>query len=150
MQPTLKPEAFCFLTLPVVTSSLPILPPSIAVKMLFQEEEGWTVVATLDSLQQALEEASQAETKDEGSIDFEQLKKQVADGNGNRWKMLTLNVHSSLLAVGFIAAISARFKDRGMCDSSFYFFLFVLVSLFEKKEKKTKGVEKSSLEHGMN
>lgn len=40
------------------------------------------------------------------------LKKQILD-ESNRWKMVTLEVHSSLLAVGFIAAISARFRDRG-------------------------------------
>lgn len=36
----------------------------------------------------------------------------VADGV-YRWRMVTLNVHSSLLAVGFIAAISAKFRDNG-------------------------------------
>ena len=42
------------------------------------------------------------------------LEEQVRDTT-NRWRMISLNVHSRLIAVGFIAAVSARLRDRGMC-----------------------------------
>ncbi|KAL1305218.1 hypothetical protein AAFC00_002136 [Neodothiora populina] len=113
MRPTLHPSTFIFchiLSSPSSTSRpqaphLPSLPTNLEIQCLFREAEGWTLIATEASLQRSLE----AET--EGSL--EAIREQVDDAS-NRWCMITLNVHSSLLAVGFIAAVAQRLKMSGI------------------------------------
>jgi hypothetical protein len=82
----LSTEIFVFITLP--GSKLP--PSSLDIQMSFQEAEGTTIITTLES----------------------------ANSNGIDYtfpcKMITLNVHSSLEAVGFMAAISARLAEKGI------------------------------------
>ena len=86
MRPRLHDGTFVFATLP----SAHAIPPDINVVMSFQEAEGLTLI-----LEQS--EASRAG---------------VAAIFPSR--MITLEVHSSLGAVGFIAAISARLAAAGM------------------------------------
>lgn len=83
---TLSPETFAFVTLP----GLQLPPPSLQIQMSFREAEGTTIITTQES----------------------------ADENGIGYtfpcKMITLNVHSSLEAVGFMAAISAKLAEKGI------------------------------------
>ena len=86
IKPTLNPETFVFLTLG--PANLP--PPSLRVQMLFQEAEGITVITTQAS----------ASTHNLDHV--------------FPCRMITLNVHSSLEAVGFIAVVAARLKEKQM------------------------------------
>ncbi|PMD22816.1 hypothetical protein NA56DRAFT_75678 [Hyaloscypha hepaticicola] len=83
---TLSPEIFVFITLP----GLKLPPPSLEIQMSFREAEGTTIITTQES----------------------------ANTNGIDYtfpcKMITLNVHSSLEAVGFMAAISAKLAEKGI------------------------------------
>lgn len=83
---TLHPETFVFITLP--PRHLPA--PTLDIQMSFREAEGLTVITTRTS----------------------------AVGHGLDYtfpcKMITLNVHSSLEAVGFIAVIAQRLKEIGI------------------------------------
>ena len=58
--------------------------------MLFREQEGWTVLVP------------------------EEVAKEIQLQSTFPCRMVTLNVHSSLEAVGFIAAISARLTKLGL------------------------------------
>ena len=83
---TLSTEIFVFITLP----GLKLPPPSLEIQMYFREAEGTTIITTQES----------------------------ANTNGIEYtfpcKMITLNVHSSLEAVGFMATISAELADQGI------------------------------------
>ena len=83
---TLDPETFVFLTLPAPQTP----PPSLHIQMWCREAEGLTVITTQSAA--------------------------VAHGLTYTFpcRMITLNVHSSLEAVGFIAAVSARLAQRGI------------------------------------
>lgn len=83
---TLSTKTFVFITLP----GLKLPPSSLEIQMSFREAEGTTIITTQDS----------------------------ANTNGIEYtfpcKMITLNVHSSLEAVGFMAAISAKLTEKGI------------------------------------
>ena len=82
LEAVLDPELYCFITLPPKTPP----PVELAIQMMFQEREGLTVIATKKS---AIEH--------ELSYTFP-------------CRMITLDVHSSLEAVGFIAVIATELK----------------------------------------
>ena len=84
MSPRLQPGIYVFTTL-----AGPV-PGSLEPLLLFREREGTTLV---------LSEKAAAETGLEASF---------------RCRMITLDVHSSLEAVGFLAAITARLADAGI------------------------------------
>ncbi|KAE9377291.1 hypothetical protein N431DRAFT_463067 [Stipitochalara longipes BDJ] len=83
---TLSPETFVFITLP----GLQLPPPSFQIQMSFREAEGTTIITTQES----------------------------ANTYGIEYtfpcKMITLNVHSSLEAVGFMAVISEKLAGKGI------------------------------------
>jgi hypothetical protein len=83
---TLSSETFVFVTLP--GSKLPT--PSLQIQMSFREAEGTTIITTQES----------------------------ANTYGIEYtfpcKMITLNVHSSLEAVGFMAVIAAKLAGKGI------------------------------------
>ena len=83
MQPKLVSGKFVFCT---VTE----IPPQIKPKLIFQEEEGVTLI----------------------------LAKEVADKNkfsyDKIWSLITLNVNSDLTAVGFLAAITPTLAKAGI------------------------------------
>jgi uncharacterized protein len=83
MNPVLATETFVWVTFPSVTNEVlaSLLPVA---DMLFREQEGWTAILPRAAA-------------DERHLDYVFPSKKI-----------TLNVHSSLEAVGFIAAISAR------------------------------------------
>lgn len=86
----LHPDTFVFIAMPDEVTSISALPPSLGIRMAFQEAEGLTVVTTRAS----------------------------ADSHGLRYsfpsRMITLNVHSSLEAVGFIAKVASKLAERGI------------------------------------
>ncbi|MER8438639.1 ACT domain-containing protein [Mesorhizobium sp. M1312] len=86
MTPQLRPGIHVFATLP---PDAPV-PPRLEPVMLFREREGTTVIA--------LEEEAKA-------AGLETI---------FRCRMVTLNVHSSLEAVGFLAAVTTRLAAAGM------------------------------------
>jgi hypothetical protein len=101
LEAVLDPEIYVYVTLPPRT-----MPPAdMAIQMLFQEREGLTVIATKSS---ALEHGL--------SYTFP-------------CRMITLDVHSSLEAVGFIAVIATELKrlNIGVNPVSAYHhdFLFI-------------------------
>lgn len=86
MHPELIPGKYVFCTISKgKLSSLKIKP-----KLIFHEEEGVTVI----------------------------VEKEVADKNklsyGKVWSLITLNVHSDLSAVGFLAAITKELAEAGI------------------------------------
>jgi uncharacterized protein len=87
---TLHPDTFVFITMPDEVTSIGALPPSLDARMAFQESEGLTIVTTRAS----------------------------ADSHGLQYsfpsRMITLNVHSSLGAVGFIARVASRLAEKGI------------------------------------
>ena len=86
MQPTLQPGVFIFVTMPLAES----LPHGIEPLMVFREREGRTCILAQDAaLAAGLEGIFPC-------------------------RMITLNVHSSLEAIGFIAAIATRLAKAGM------------------------------------
>ncbi|KJZ74723.1 hypothetical protein HIM_05840 [Hirsutella minnesotensis 3608] len=86
MTPSLDPATHVFATLPATAN----LPPLSEVRMLFREAEGVTVIVGLEYA-----------TAHDMDYSFP-------------CKMITLNVNSSLEAVGFMAAIASRLAARGM------------------------------------
>jgi uncharacterized protein len=87
---TLHPDTFVFITMPNEVTSIGALPPSLDARMAFQESEGLTIVTTRAS----------------------------ADSHGLLYsfpsRMITLNVHSSLEAVGFIARVASQLAEKGI------------------------------------
>jgi hypothetical protein len=87
---TLHPDIFVFITMPDEVTSISALPPSLDARMAFQESEGLTIVTTRAS----------------------------ADSHGLQYffpsRMITLNVHSSLEAVGFIARVASQLAEKGI------------------------------------
>ncbi|GJC87461.1 hypothetical protein ColLi_10299 [Colletotrichum liriopes] len=82
----LHPETYVFVTLPPDAT----LPPLADVQLLFRESEGITLITTLEAAKaRGLEYAFPS-------------------------RMITLNVHSSLEAVGFMAVIATRLAAKGM------------------------------------
>lgn len=86
LKPVLSPSTFVFATFRPNTP----IPPSLPVQMLFLEAEGTTLITTQAAA-------------DEEKIDYE-----------FPCRMITLDVHSSLEAVGFIAFVASKLKDLGM------------------------------------
>ncbi|RWE64536.1 ACT domain-containing protein [Mesorhizobium sp.] len=86
MTPELRPGIHVFATLP---PDAPV-PDSLETVMLFREREGTTVIA--------LEEEAKA----------------AGLATVFHCRMVTLNIHSSLEAVGFLAAITARLAAAGI------------------------------------
>jgi hypothetical protein len=97
----LDPENYVFLTLPPQTAP----PPGLVIQMLFKEREGLTAITTKDSA-----------AKHHLSYTFS-------------CRMITLNVHSSLEAVGFIAAIAEKLTQLkiGINPVSGYFHDHIFV-----------------------
>jgi uncharacterized protein len=87
---TLHPDTFVFITMPDEVTSIGALPPSLDARMAFQESEGLTIVTTRAS----------------------------ANSHGLLYsfpsRMITLNVHSSLEAVGFIARVASQLAEKGI------------------------------------
>ncbi|CZR61101.1 related to COG3602 family protein [Phialocephala subalpina] len=106
---SLDPRTFVFVTLPPSE-----LPPtsSLFVQMSFQEAEGLTIITTQESA------ASHG-------LEYTFLS-----------KMITLNIHSSLEAVGFMAAISAQLTKHniGANPVSGYFHDHCFVPLGKEEE----------------
>lgn len=86
MTPDLLPDVYVFATLTPGTSQ----PEGLDPVMVFREREGVTLIVTEDAARSA-----------ELTASF-------------RCSMITLNVHSSLEAVGFLAAITTRLAAAGM------------------------------------
>lgn len=86
LKPLLDPSTFVFITLPFTAP----LPSSLPMQMLFREREGLTIITT--------KEAAEAH---DISYTFP-------------CRMITLDVHSSLEAVGFMAVITNELKDLKM------------------------------------
>ncbi|MBR0715612.1 ACT domain-containing protein [Bradyrhizobium liaoningense] len=94
MQPEIQAGTFVFATLPDDR-----IPDAIKLLLTFREREGTTLV----------------------------MRREDADSIGLAWqfasRLITLNVHSSLDAVGFLAAVTARLADAGIsvnAVSAFY------------------------------
>jgi uncharacterized protein len=86
LETLLDPETFVFLTLPFSKT----VPPTLELQMSFREAEGLTAIVTQAS----------------------------AVSHGLEYifpcRMITLNIHSSLEAIGFIAVIASRLKENLM------------------------------------
>lgn len=82
----MHPDTFVFLTCP---NKLP-LPDALSVEMYFQEQEEYTIIATLDSAQKC-------------NLDYV-----------FPCRKITCEVHSSLEAVGFMAAMSKKLTEQGI------------------------------------
>jgi hypothetical protein len=85
LKTSLNPQTFVFVTL----QKDQIL-PSLNIQMLFHEVEGTTIITTQESASSH-------------SLEYT-----------FPCKMITLNIHSSLEAVGFIAAVSAKLTEKGI------------------------------------
>src|SRR5262249_16677817 len=103
MKPELRPGVFVFCTIPPNE----IVPTALTPLLMFREQEGTTLV----------------------------ISREEADAAGLRYafasRLITLTVHSSLEAVGFLAAVTARLAGAGIsvnAVSAFYHdHLFVAV-----------------------
>lgn len=83
---SLAPATFVFLTLPLASPP----PPTLEVLMSFREVEGLTIIAPLDSVEKH-------------KLDYV-----------FPCRKITCEIHSSLEAVGFLAAITKRLAERGI------------------------------------
>ena len=86
----LHPNTFVFVTMPDEVTSIGALPPALHVQMSFREAEGLTIVTTRES------------------ADLHDLQYSFPS------RMITLNVHSSLEAVGFIARVASKLAEKGI------------------------------------
>lgn len=86
MRPQLQPDRYVFVSLPLDRS----LPDGVPPLMMFGEKEGWTCIIS----EQAASRAGLASTFP--------------------CHMITLSVHSSLEAVGFLATVLPRLAAAGM------------------------------------
>ncbi|KAK1673146.1 ACT domain-containing protein [Colletotrichum godetiae] len=116
----LHPETYVFVTL----SPDATLPPLSEIQLLFRESEGVTLITT----------------------------RETATAHGWDYafpsKMITLNVHSSLEAVGFMAVIATRLADKGMGVNpvSGYYHDHLFVPVGREKEAVTE-LERLALEN---
>ncbi len=121
---TLHPETFVFITMPNGSTSIGYLPPSLETQLAFQEAEGLTIVTS---------EAAA-----------------IAHGLEYTFpsRMITLNVHSSLEAVGFIAKVASRLAERGVginpMSGFFHDHLFVPVGREEEAISALEDLAKES------
>lgn len=86
MRPELQPGVMVFATVPFAAG----LPRGVEPVMAMREREGWTLILEEDAARAA------------------------GLAGVFRCRMITLNVHSSLEAVGFIAAVATRLAEAGM------------------------------------
>jgi uncharacterized protein len=86
MKPRQRPGTFVFATVPAGSS----LPAGVEPVMIFRESEGVTLI---------LEETAARDAGLDGTF---------------RSRMITLEIHSSFDAVGFLAAITARLAEAGL------------------------------------
>jgi hypothetical protein len=105
---TLSNETFVFITL----AGLRPPPASLQIQMSFREAEGTTIITTKESA-------------DSHAIEYT-----------FPCKMITLNVHSSLEAVGFMAVISAKLSEHsiGVNPVSGYYHDHCFVPLGKENE----------------
>lgn len=94
---TLHPETYTFITLPPTFTGQVDFNPNV--QMLFREsaEGSTTLILKGGSLEQL-------QTYTDSGAEISSVK----------WRMLTLNVHSSLEAVGFMAVVSKVLAERGV------------------------------------
>lgn len=85
---TLHPSTFVFLTFPASTAP----PATLYTHLTFREDEGLSVITTQES-------AASHRLESQSSFPC---------------RMITLDVYSSLEAVGFIAVVATKLKERGM------------------------------------
>ncbi|TVY91518.1 hypothetical protein LAWI1_G003546 [Lachnellula willkommii] len=104
----LDPETFVFITIPPTQT----YPATLLAQMLFREAEGLTIIATKASAE---------------AHDLEYV---------FPCRMLTLDVHSSLEAVGFMAVVAGRLSERGIaCNPvSGYFHDHLFVQIGREEE----------------
>ena len=86
MEPVLHADTFGFFSLPE-PQALPLLSQS---QGFFHESEGWTLILS-------------ATIAEKHSLEL-----------GQPWALVTLNIHSSLLAVGFLSSISSALAAAGI------------------------------------
>ncbi|KAK1974469.1 ACT domain-containing protein [Colletotrichum cereale] len=120
LKAVLDPETYVFVTLPPGAAP----PPLADVRLLFREREGLTLVTTLaTATARGLEHVF-------------------------RSRMITLDVHSSLEAVGFMAVVAARLAARGIgvnpVSGYFHDHLFVPEG---REAEAVEELEKLALEH---
>lgn len=101
MSPTLHPDTFVFLTFPLTLE----IPQGLDRRMTFLESEGTTIISTKSSaisrgfcLSDSTPDTTTRKQK-KRTYDFES-------------RMVTLNVHSSLHAVGFLAVVTTRLAEK--------------------------------------
>src|ERR1700734_1303965 len=119
---TLHPDTFVFITMPDEVTSIGALPPSLDARMAFQESEGLTIVTTRAS----------------------------ADSHGLQYsfpsRMITLNVHSSLEAVGFIARVASQLAEKGIGANPVSGFFHDHLFVAEGREEEAVAVLKTLAE----
>ena len=132
LQFTVHPNVFVFATTPIDVSSSPQseMPPS-AIQMSFREAEGTTVITTLDNLKKYCSD-----------LDYQ-----------FPCRMITLQVHSSLEAIGFMAIIASKLADRGItCNavSGYYHdHLFVPVAMMDDALEVLTKIAEDARAHGV-
>lgn len=129
MKPTLHPETYVFITTTQPIDTLPL--HSLQPEMLFRESEGLTIIAS----------KTLAESHGFGCTDYV-----------FPCKKLSLTVHSSLEAVGLLAAITNRFAERSISTNvvSGYFHdhIFVAVGSEETAMRVLGEMTEDALVHG--
>ena len=120
LNPILSPTTFVFATFRPNTS----IPSTLPVQMLFRESEGTTLITT------------------KAAADAEEIEYAFPS------RMITLDVHSSLEAVGFIAVIANRLKELGMgvnpVSGYFHDHLFVPVGRDEEAVVCLEGIAREA------
>ena len=93
LKPLLDPHTCVFITLSPEQQQRPLALPFSDMQMTFQEKEGLTIITKL-------------EVAEKHGFDY-----------SYRSRMVTLDVHSSLEAVGFMKEISARLADEALSSN---------------------------------
>lgn len=118
----LHPSTYVFITLPA--SATP--PPLSEIRMLFHESEGVTLI----------------------------MERQAAEARGFAFefpsRMITLDVHSSLEAVGFLAVITNRLAEKGMGVNPISAFYHDHLFIPEGREEEALEVLKAIAEENKN
>jgi uncharacterized protein len=121
---TLHPDTFVFITMPDEVTSISVLPLSLNARMAFQESEGLTIVTTRAS----------------------------ADSHGLQYsfpsRMITLNVSSSLEAVGFIARVASQLAEKGIGANPVSGFFHDHLFVAEGQEEEAIAALKNLAEEG--